>query len=485
MNILKRIHFELYHITILLIIIILSQVILSYINVKSIENVTQKSISIYKWQSAERIADLTTTTLELIVQPIYSQSINDDLKSTIIESIDYTFTQEKMQKNIDDICLLTMDENNNVLSLQNGEEIFNYLSNRISPSDKEGNNREIAKAWFKRSYNNLFRNESISTLQEGNFSFNILVPFSKHGEIVGAVYMKITPNFDHIIQAIIGSYDISGSFVSAIILLTLLGMFFITSFLVRERDTAQKLLFLNKEKQIRAETATQKELFFTKRIYHAHHKAEKIVGFIKQDLYNLNNSNIEIIKNRMLKYSSFIGRVIYDIKTYNPPVNVIRNQNFNSNLNEIIIFIVDNIFKRVFKEGTQYKFNLELDDKVPILRINEYVIWQMIEPLIQNCIDHNKKRKITINIKTVYDENKQKIFLYICDNGVGINEELLKYNNMGIKKIFTEGTSSKDSSTNSGYGCYIAYESCRMCGWKIDLINQNEGAKTIIEIVVL
>ena len=85
----------------------------------------------------------------------------------------------------------------------------------------------------------------------------------------------------------------------------------------------------------------------------------------------------------------------------------------------------------------------------------------------------------------IYDENKQKIFLYICDNGVGINEELLKYNNMGIKKIFTEGTSSKDSSTNSGYGCYIAYESCRMCGWKIDLINQNEGAKTIIEIVVL
>ena len=484
MNTLKRIHFELYHITILLITIILFQVILSYTNVKSIENVVQKSINIYKWQSAERIADLTTTTLELIVQPIYSQSINDDLKSTIIESIDYTFTQEKMQKNIDDISLLTMDENNNVLSLENGEEVFNYLTNKIYPyKEKENNNRKIAKAWFKRSYNNLFRNESISTLKEGNFTFHILVPFSKHGEIIGAVYMKITPNFNHIIKAIIGSYDISGSFVSVIILLTLLGMFFITSFLVRERDTAQKLLFLNKEKQIRAETARQKELFFTKRIYHAHHKAEKIVGFIKQDLYNLKSSNIEIIRTRMLKYSSFIGRVIYDMKTYNPPVNVIRNQNFNSNLNEIIIFIVDNIFKRVFKEGTQYKFNLELDDKVPTLRINEYVIWQMIEPLIQNCIDHNKKRKIDINIKTVYDDNNQKTFLYICDNGIGINEELLQYNNSGIKKIFTEGTSSKDSSTNSGYGCYIAYESCRMCGWKIDLVNKTKGTKITIEIV--
>ena len=483
MNILKRIHFELYHITILLIAIILSQVILSYINVKSIEDVTQKSISIYKWQSAERIADLTTATLELITQPIYSQSVNNDLKSTIIESIDYTFTQEKMQKNIDDICLLIMSDNKKVISLKDGEEIYNYLSNRTFPLEANGNNRKIAKKWFKHSYHNLYRNESISTLKKGNFSFYILVPFSKRGEIVGAVYMKIVPNFDHIIRAIIGSYDISGSLVSATILLILLGMFFITSFLVKERDVAQNLLFLNKEKQIRAETARQKETFFTKRIYHAHHKAEKIVGFIKQDLYNLNSSNIEIIRNRTLKYSSFIGRVIYDMKTYNPPVNVIRNQSFNSNLNEIIMFIVDNIFKRVFKEGTQYKFNLDLDNRVPILRINEYVIWQMIEPLIQNCIDHNKKKKININIKTEFDNNKRKIFLYIEDNGDGVNEELLQYNHSGIKRIFAEGTSSKDSSTNSGYGCYIAYESCRMCGWKIDLINKNtEGTITTIEI---
>ena len=28
----------------------------------------------------------------------------------------------------------------------------------------------------------------------------------------------------------------------------------------------------------------EKELIFTKRIYHTHHKAEKIMGFIKEDL---------------------------------------------------------------------------------------------------------------------------------------------------------------------------------------------------------
>ncbi|MBU0476248.1 MAG: histidine kinase [Bacteroidetes bacterium] len=483
MNLLKKIHFDLYHITILLITIILSQVILSYINVKSIEEVTQESIRLYKWQSAERIADLTTATLELIVQPIYSSSINEELKATIIESIDYTLTQEIMQKNIDDISLLVVDESNRVIFLEDGEEIINFLLNGNYTYKGEESNKEIAKELFKDSYYNLFKNESISTLKKDNISFHILVPFSKHGEIIGAVYMKITPNFDNIIHAIIGSYNISGSLVSALILLTLLGMFFITSFLVKERDNAQKLLFLNKEIQIRAEIARQKESFFTKRIYHAHHKAEKIVGFIKQDLYSLNNLNMEIIRNRMVKYSSFIGRVIYDMKTYNPPINVIRNQSFNSNLNEIIVFIVDNIFKRVFKEGTQYNFKLDLDHKVPILRVNEYVIWQMIEPLIQNCIDHNKKKKIDIIIKTEYDEKINRTFLYIYDTGEGVKEELLEYDNSGIKRIFSEGTSSKDSSTNSGYGCFIAYESSRLCGWKIDLINTYPGTKTTVEIV--
>ena len=28
----------------------------------------------------------------------------------------------------------------------------------------------------------------------------------------------------------------------------------------------------------------EKELLFTKRIYHTHHKAEKVMGFIKEDL---------------------------------------------------------------------------------------------------------------------------------------------------------------------------------------------------------
>jgi len=192
---------------------------------------------------------------------------------------------------------------------------------------------------------------------------------------------------------------------------------------------------------------------------------------------------MEIIRNRMVKYSSFIGRVIYDMKTYNPPINVIRNQSFNSNLNEIIVFIVNNIFKRVFKEGAQYNFKLDLDNKVPILKVNEYVIWQMIEPLIQNGIDHNKKRKIEIIIKTEYDEKINRTFLYIYDTGEGVKEELLEYDNLGMKRIFSEGTSSKDSSTNSGYGCFIAYESCRLCGWKIDLINTDPGTKTTIEIV--
>ncbi len=481
MNILKKVHFELYHITILLIVIILAQVILSYINISSIENVSRKSISIYRWQYAERIADLTTATLELIAQPIYLQEKDERLASAIKESIDYTFTQEKMQKNIDDISLLVKDENQEVVTLNNGEEIFNFLANGIIKTEEDSSERIVAKSLFNSSYNKLFKNETISSLVKGQ-TFHILVPFSKRGEIIAALYMKITPDFGNILQAIVGSYDSTSPFISALILVTMLGMFYITSLLVKERDAAQKQLFLNREKQIRTETAKEKESFFTKRIYHAHHKAEKIVGFIKQDLYSLNPNNLNEVRHRLMKYSNFIGRVIYDMKTYNPPVNVIRNQSFNTDLNSVLKFLVENIFRRVFKEGNQYRFFLDCDERIPILRINEYVIWQMVEPIIQNSIDHNREKNIDIKIKTEYDEKTNRTYLYISDNGSGISEELLEPNEDGIKKIFTEGTSTKHSNLSSGYGGYIAYESCRLCGWKIDVVNLHPGTLTTIEI---
>ena len=39
-----------------------------------------------------------------------------------------------------------------------------------------------------------------------------------------------------------------------------------------------------------------------------------------------------------------------------------------------------------------FDFEMLLDDKMPIVNINEFVVWEILEPLIQNSIDHGDKK---------------------------------------------------------------------------------------------
>ncbi len=117
------------------------------------------------------------------------------------------------------------------------------------------------------------------------------------------------------------------------------------------------MLFDEHETNLKKQINYEKELIFTKRIYHTHHKAEKIMGFIKEDLRKLAPENINDVKYRVSKYSNFISRVIYDMKWFDPPLQTIRNQMFKTNLNEVIKFIVDNIFLRITSKSDAYELN--------------------------------------------------------------------------------------------------------------------------------
>ena len=89
------------------------------------------------------------------------------------------------------------------------------------------------------------------------------------------------------------------------------------------------------------------------------------------------------------------------MKWYDPPVQTIRNQMFRTNLNEVIKFIIDNIFLRISTKQTGYEFNLETDPNLPTVSVNEFVIWEIIEPLIQNSIDHGGNGHLIIKCKTI------------------------------------------------------------------------------------
>ena len=61
--------------------------------------------------------------------------------------------------------------------------------------------------------------------------------------------------------------------------------------------------------------------------------------------------------------------------------------------------------------------------------------------------------------------------------------ELLERDKTGVQNIFRENvTSKKTEEQNVGYGCYIAFEISKRCGWDLKAENLNKGCKFIITI---
>jgi len=294
--------------------------------------------------------------------------------------------------------------------------------------------------------------------------------------------MKNIPDFSTITTELLMSYNQIAIIYVSLILLGLLTMYYISSYTMKERDSANQKLFDEQQKHFKEQIEHEKETLFTKRIYHTHHKAEKVMGFIKDDLRNLSNENINETKQKVTKYANFVARAIYDMKWYDPPLQTIRNPLFNTDINEAINFIVENIFLRISSKIEKINFKLNLDPNVPKIKINEFVVWEIIEPLIQNSIDHAPDYNITIAITTRYVPETKESFLIVEDDGKGIEPELLEINENGIQKIFLENiTTKKVVERSAGYGCYIAHQlSTKRCGWNLAAENLEKGCRFTI-----
>ncbi|MHB1687265.1 MAG: ATP-binding protein [Ignavibacteriaceae bacterium] len=480
----KEYHFEFKHITIIFIVLFSFQFLVSFINKASIKNFFGSTQEWYQKDSAEKIANLTTTSLELQLESVNQRDpVKDADTRRIIKSFNIILTQPVLQNNIQDICVI-VQQGKNILAIDDGKNLYSFLFNNSYITPDTINSHAEAIKLYNGFQNELRASEQIKSIVTEGKTFNTFVPFILKGEYVGAVYIKNTPDFSFLTSQIISNYDETSLIYLSFISLGLLAMYFVSSYTLRERDEAQKLLFNEHEENLKKQITYEKELVFTKRIYHTHHKAEKVMGFIKGDLRLLSPENINEIKFRVTKYANFISRIIYDMKWYEPPVQTIRNPIFKTDLNEVINFIVNHIFLRTSRKTSIYNVKLQLDENIPKIGVNEFVIWEIIEPLIQNSIDHAGIPDILINVKTGYDPDTKISTVKISDNGKGVDADLLKLNEEGIKRIFEENVSTKQTGIqNTGYGCYIAYEITKRCGWQIDVRNLPEcGCEFIITI---
>jgi light-regulated signal transduction histidine kinase (bacteriophytochrome) len=165
------------------------------------------------------------------------------------------------------------------------------------------------------------------------------------------------------------------------------------------------------------------------------------------------------------------------MKWYDQEINTIINPMFHTNINQVIEFIVKHIFLRISSKNEMFKIELNLDDKLPLVNVNEFVVWEILEPIIQNSIDHGNRDSIKIKIITKYVPESWLSYIIVEDNGVGINPALMEIGDGGIKRLFLENESTKKmEGANSGYGCYIAYQmAVEKCDWSLDCENLEEG----------
>jgi hypothetical protein len=478
----RNIRFEWKHILIIFITLVSFQVFVSKLQQNTLRDVLSDAVDWYKQNSAEQIGNLTATSLELLLEsdPVENNLDKIDRANNIIHALNSILKQPLMKRNVEEMCV-SVPYNNKFLAMDLGQSLYSYFYNRqVSDTLVIPKYKNLVMR-YAGIHDEMIKSELITTFKEEQNVFHVFVPLVPYGEYAGAIYLKIHPDFSFISKQISTSFNQTVLIFSSLILIGLLAMFYISTYTIIDRDEARELLFKEREEHLREHIAQKKEHLFTKRIYHTHHKAEKVMGFISEDLDNVNETNINEIKYRVSKYANFISRVIYDMKWYNPPVQTIRNQIFKTDLNEVLRFIIKYIFLRISYQVKSIKIELKLDENLPPVSVNEFVVWEILEPLIQNSIDHSDKEIIKITISTKYNPKTKSSLLTIEDNGKGIPSALIKKSETGIKSIFLENISTKEEDKNCGYGCYLAYEISKRCGWELDVENcENEGSKFIL-----
>lgn len=472
----RRFHFNIRHIILIFVITFLFLAVSSYVNTLSKNNLFSRTTDIYRKNSIENLADLTATSLELLLEQVIinPDQYSEDKQSTI-HGFDMILSQQTLRENIKEICILIY-HNDAVFAIDNGNELYSYFVENELPPDFKQQLHRLAIKIFRSVEDKIQSEEDIYSFTDEDHLFHIIVPMMLEGEYSGVLYMRIGIDYRVLIKEISISYSNVSIIFTALIMLGLLSMFYLSSFMLKERDSTLRQLYEEKRTQLKRNIELQKEQLFARRIYHTHHKAEKIMGYIKKDLRNLEPGNLKEGVLKISKFAGFIQRIIYDMKSYNPPINTIRNPAFHSDINSIIEFIVKNLYGRPEQFGNLEKITTSLDKAMPVVHINEYVIWEILEPLIYNSIDHNPDGKVTINIQTKYDRGQNTSTVTIDDNGIGIDQTMLDKNKEGVQNIFLEHTSNKSLSENLGYGCYIAYQICKhRCAWDLTAMNNANG----------
>ena len=123
----KEYHFEFKHVTVLFIILFAFQLIVSFINKAAVKSFLSTTQEWYQKDSAEEIANLTTTSLELVLESIDTKAvISREEENKVIQAFNIIFSQQQLKHNIQGLYILTRlgDE---VYAIDDGKALYKFL----------------------------------------------------------------------------------------------------------------------------------------------------------------------------------------------------------------------------------------------------------------------------------------------------------------------------------------------------------------------
>ncbi|MCB0744401.1 MAG: histidine kinase, partial [Ignavibacteriae bacterium] len=260
---LSKYRFEIRHITIFFAVLIIFQIVLTFIQKSSLERSLNETQTWYQKHSAERLAIITSTSMELLFENMIEEKKLSELEERkIISSFNVIFKQQLLQKSVDEVYLILM-KNNRMYVIDSGRKLYQYLSGGLDSYSK--GDSSVGINLFLERKDQFRASEIIYSELVNHKTFNILVPFVPDGEYLGAMYMKITPSFDFITNEIASNYDYISIIYSLLIFFGLLAIFWVSSQAVKERNEARQKFLEEHEENIKNQVRVEKELLFTKR----------------------------------------------------------------------------------------------------------------------------------------------------------------------------------------------------------------------------
>ena len=203
----KEYHFEFKHVTVLFIILFVFQLIVSFINKSAIKNFLKDTQDWYQKESAEEIANLTTTSIELVLESFSpKEELKQEKEEKIIQAFDIIFSQQQLKHNIHSLYILVR-LGDKVFAIDDGRNLFSFIMQQ-RVVNQSGDKKKLAVIeMYEKIENYLTSSEQIKSIISDEKTFHIFVPFVLRGEYIGALYMKNTPGFSFITNEIITNYD--------------------------------------------------------------------------------------------------------------------------------------------------------------------------------------------------------------------------------------------------------------------------------------